>query len=238
MGSGALGPVLRIGPAATDAVGRLPLRRLPASGDVWMPPPGRYARVAPPTAESALGEGLPVDVAPPPVFSRDTVPPYRAPLGVMSPCGAVPRAMSPYETRPRVASHEPRPGWDAAVGVPLGRGAFAGIPREFGAIVRAGASGAPASRRRAVRVLAARGQVVRARCAPRPGARPADAGPSERQVPGPAAHTARGRRKPRPPGLRRWLPDARCSFRRGCRILEVWSSSGTSRSSGRGGRRG
>jgi hypothetical protein len=31
---------------------------------------------------------------------------------------------------------------------------------------------------------------------------------------------------------------ARCLFRRGCRILEVWSSSGTSRSSGRGGRRG
>ncbi len=33
-------------------------------------------------------------------------------------------------------------------------------------------------------------------------------------------------------------PDARCSFRRGCRILEMWSLSGTSRSSGRGGRRG
>ncbi len=32
-------------------------------------------------------------------------------------------------------------------------------------------------------------------------------------------------------------PDTPCSFRRGCRILEMWSLSGTSRSSGRGGRR-
>ncbi len=41
-------------------------------------------------------------------------------------------------------------------------------------------------------------------------------------------HGGRGRQQ-RP-------PSARCSFRRGCRMLEVWSSSGTSRSSGRGGR--
>ncbi len=50
-------------------------------------------------------------------------------------------------------------------------------------------------------------------------------------------HHARAR-KPRSPAPRRQPPGAHCSFRRGCRILEVWSSSGTSRSSGRGGRRG
>ncbi|MGC0375426.1 hypothetical protein RKD28_002942 [Streptomyces sp. SAI-229] len=50
-------------------------------------------------------------------------------------------------------------------------------------------------------------------------------------------HRARVR-KPRPPAPRRQPPGAHCSFRRGCRILEVWSSSGTSRSSGRGGRKG
>lgn len=44
-------------------------------------------------------------------------------------------------------------------------------------------------------------------------------------------------RKPGPPGRLRWPEEARCLFRRGCRILEVWSSSRTSRSSGRGGRR-
>jgi hypothetical protein len=51
-----------------------------------------------------------------------------------------------------------------------------------------------------------------------------------------------GRGKPWPCGVRAGFrgrgAGARCLFRRGCRILEVWSSSGTSRSSGRGGRRG
>src|SRR5690606_3601155 len=42
---------------------------------------------------------------------------------------------------------------------------------------------------------------------------------------------------PGTPGHPPWLEEARCLFRRGCRILEVWSSSGTSRTSGRGGRR-
>lgn len=65
MGSGALGPVLRIGPAAAADV-----ERLPVSGGTWMPPPGRYTRVAPPTAESASDGGAAAEVVPPPVLLR------------------------------------------------------------------------------------------------------------------------------------------------------------------------
>ena len=103
--------------------------------------------------------------------------------------------------------------------------------------VRAGRPGtAPAPVRPAV--AAAAGAASRARCRerrPRPG--PYGEG---RGTPRPVRAPARRCTPPDLPvrGAQGGPPDARCSFRRGCRILEVWSLSGTSRSSGRGGRRG
>lgn len=66
--------------------------------------------------------------------------------------------------------------------------------------------------------------------------------PVERRAGRPGRGAGPGGGNRRPGGVRAGLRGpgvgARCLFRRGCRILEVWSSSGTSRSSGRGGRRG
>jgi hypothetical protein len=125
------------------------------------------------------------------------------------------------------------------VDVAYGRGSSACRRRAAGPLPSA--AGCPARHVRFLPVRPLRGAATLS-------AAPSRAGAGRRRKPGRAGSPAwwepgvRGGRGPRACRCRGRcggvLADARCSFRRRCRILEVWSSSGTSRSSGRGGRRG
>ncbi len=124
-------------------------------------------------------------------------------------------------------------------GVPCVRGSSAQAPRTGGTwvpgVARASGCGPP---RRARVPMPHRPGDVRHGPGPHRKRRTPRTGPLS---PGGRACRTAARRVGRRTG-RTWCSprpeEGHCSFRGGCRILEVWSSSGTSRSSGRGGRKG